>query len=174
MKTLADFKREMIIGKKMMMTSAYGKTEGGKIGMERHIIKTQTNGVYLARDPNSKEGSWLDYPKASLMEYDGKTLKTYDAGYRELTDEEKKVNKNMPSHLKENEQKVQDDMMTDGSQMYWTDKRYLKEQGMEHLSFSEHKGMKLDYDRDSDNRDHLMIRDDKVRGKEVLVYKIID
>ncbi len=54
----------------------------------RAICKVQTNAIYL-EDPANGKPSWLEIPPASLMEYDGKKLKIFVAGVREMNAEEK-------------------------------------------------------------------------------------
>ena len=56
----------------------------------RAIRKIQTNAVYLEGEENRGQGSYLEIPQASLMEYDGLTLNIYDYGIREMTAEEMK------------------------------------------------------------------------------------
>lgn len=84
----------------------YTKDERPYAFVPRKIIKVQTNAVYLEY-PNNKSlytseddynfyvkrwsGSYLEIPRASRVEYDGKTLKIYEAGERELTDKEKSI-----------------------------------------------------------------------------------
>ena len=41
----------------------------------RAVVKTQTNAIYLEGEENHGQGSYLPIPAASLMEYDGETLK---------------------------------------------------------------------------------------------------
>lgn len=56
----------------------------------RAIVKVQTNAVYLEGEENNGAGSYLSIPAASLIEYDGNTLNIYNAGIREMNEEEKK------------------------------------------------------------------------------------
>lgn len=170
-KKLTDLKRALSIGAKVTQLSYYDKTEGGKIGIERFVVKIQTNGVYLSTDPNNaKGGSFLDLPKASLLDYQGDIFKIYTPGLRDLTPEEMRAWTNRPSARAENTEKLRVDMISDGSQMYYQDQKYFADLDMRHLSFSEHKGMRLDYDRVDRNK--LMVRDDKVKGDCMLSYKV--
>lgn len=119
MKTLADFKRDMKVGIKLEMV--YNKfkpiTEETRV---REITGVQSNGFKLGK-------SFFDIPKASLVEYNGKNVKIFSCGKRKLTENEQNILDNRPSHRKENQKQVEIDMMTDGSNMFWKDKQYLKE-----------------------------------------------
>jgi len=77
MKTLADLKRDLKLGTKITKTSHYGKTEGKLIGVERYVVKVKSNSIEFSSNKTDTRGSFLDYPKASLTEYDGETLKVY-------------------------------------------------------------------------------------------------
>jgi len=77
MKTLADLKRDLVIGSTMTLISRYGQTEGENIGVQRFVVKKNTVGLYLNPDKEAKKGVFLDWPKASLLEYDGQTIKVY-------------------------------------------------------------------------------------------------
>ena len=50
----------------------------------REIVKVQTNAVYLKGEENNGQGSYLEIPAASLMEYDGFTLSIYTPGVRDM------------------------------------------------------------------------------------------
>ena len=54
----------------------------------RRIVKVQSNAIYLEGTENNGKGSYLGIPAANLVEYDGDTLKVYDAGIREMNEEE--------------------------------------------------------------------------------------
>ena len=56
----------------------------------RKISKVQTNAVYLEGEENRGQGSYLEIPQSSLMDYDGTILNIYNVGVREMTDEERK------------------------------------------------------------------------------------
>ena len=70
MKTLTDLKRDLVIGKALILTSRYGQTEGKNIGEVRYIVKKNTVGFYLNPDKSATKGSFVDRPKASLLEYE--------------------------------------------------------------------------------------------------------
>ena len=58
MKTLAELKRKIKVGAKIK--KHYGIKTDDRI---RTVNKVQTNGFYM-------DGSWLDYPKSTLIEFD--------------------------------------------------------------------------------------------------------
>jgi hypothetical protein len=172
MKTLADLKRDIQVGDKIIMTfnALQGSSDRIKqfIGVERYIISKNTMGVKISPDKNATKGSFLDYPKkATLCEYDGKTLKIYDAGFRELTEDEKRVKDNVPSRRIENKEAVTIELMTDGSGFYWKDKQYYKDNNMEYLAGHEtFRGLRYHYNTG-------MIEDESIKGQLSLEYNFI-
>lgn len=60
MKSLAELKRRIKVGIKIKKN--YGLKQNDKI---RTVNKVQTNGFYM-------DGSWLEFPKATLLEFDNK------------------------------------------------------------------------------------------------------
>lgn len=171
MKTLADLKRDLNKGDKIIMT--FNAMEGSSdrikqfIGVKRYIISKNTTGIKISPDKNATKGIFLEFPKkASLCEYDGETLKIYDAGFRELTEEEKRVKNNVPSRREENKEAVYNELITDVSVFYWKDKQYYKENNMEYLSGHETiKGLRYHYNTG-------MIEDESIKGLLSLEYKI--
>lgn len=61
-KTVAQLKRELTVGRKIEMIAFNGGEPTEKIAGVGTIVKVQTNGVYIDRG-NGK--SWMDFPKAS-------------------------------------------------------------------------------------------------------------
>ena len=163
-KTFADLKRDLTVNKSLKLI--YPETHKF-FGIERYIIKNQTNGVYLAPEREAKKGSFMDLPVASLVEYDGETLSIFDIGQRDLTPGEKKLLDNKPSKRPENAKKIEIDLMTDSSQMFWTDKAYFRELDAEYLSGHDfHKGLRYDWNTGR-------VCDKKIKGKLCLQYKLI-
>ena len=171
MKTLSDLKKDLSLGREITLTMSRGLTAETGTRKEkftpRYVVKKQTNGVYFNKDKNATGGSWLDYPKASLLDYDGMTVKIYEAGYRPLTDEEKRVSEDRPSRRKENAKQVEIDMLGDGSQMYWADKRHFMTYSMLYMMSGKTEGG-LYYDSNKN-----LVRDDKIKGELVLIYQLI-
>jgi hypothetical protein len=126
MKTFAQLKRDLVVGKTLTMTfnSTQSETIKNRIGKARKIIKTQSNGIYLEVESGNKNGFFLELPCASLTEYDGNTIKVFMYGKRDLTEKEKEILTNRPSQRKENARIASNDAISDGSQTYWMDKRY--------------------------------------------------
>lgn len=65
MKTLADLKRRIKVGTKIK--KIYGIKQNDKI---RTVNKVQTNGFYM-------DGSWLEYPKSTLIEFNKNMFTVY-------------------------------------------------------------------------------------------------
>ena len=165
MKTLADLKKDLSIGTPLTMTfNSWGK--GKFIDVKRYIIKKQSNGVTIGEKPTDTKGSFLDYPKASLMEYDGQTLKIFEAGHRPLTENEQNIINNAPSCLPENKQLVENDLMTDGSTTFFMDEAYFDKLDAEYLKgHKEVRGLKYNFNDQN-------IRDNSIRGQLSMQYTI--
>ena len=154
MKSLADFKRDFCEGREVILVERFGKPMGDK----RVIEKVQSNSIMFRLD-NDKT-SWLDYPKATLLEYDGKTAKIYRAGKRGFTEEEKRILENEPDD--EEQQRI--DLLSDGSVMFRRRKRYYRDLGKDYLF-----GHKMEGKRRSGDK----VIDDRVKGELDLVYELI-
>ena len=165
MKTIADLRRDLSIGTQVTLT--YAQFTHKFLNVPRVVIKLQSNGVVLALSATDTKGSFLDFPKASLASYtiDG-DLNIYEAGTRPLTPAEQRVFDTMPSKLPEYQQQVSDDMMTDGSQMFYKDRRHTKDNKMEYLDgFDTIRGLRYDHNT-------KLIIDETIKGKLSLSYKI--
>jgi len=167
MKTFADLKRDLQVGKVLTMTynalSKDSENIKSRLNKPRKIVKIQTNGVYLEVS-NTGKGSYLEFPVATLVEYDGKLMSFYKCGKRALSREEKALLANEPSKRKENKQQAINDALTDGSSTYWMDKRYYKENNAE-WRYDWSKGLRLDI---NDNT----MWDKKIKGDLDLQYTI--
>jgi hypothetical protein len=156
MKTFADLKRDLQVGRSLTLTfSGVGKHK--YLDVPRFVVKIQSNGVYLNEDKDATTGSFLDLPRASQVEYfeDGR-LNVYEVGKRDLTEEEKSIINNCPSKMPENAERCKIDMLTDGSSMYWADKRYFVSKGREDLL-------------------HIykeVIKDNRIKGRLILSYVV--
>lgn len=83
MKTLAQLKRDLQKGTIIKTIQNLAKTE--LEGLERVISYKDTTGIYLKgkNDTTNKRGSFLDYPKASELEYHADTFQINN-GYNTL------------------------------------------------------------------------------------------
>jgi hypothetical protein len=84
MKTLADLKRDLTIGRKLRMVRFYeSETEGRLLNVPREVVAVQSNGVWLSLPPEMRRSldrsprSYLDFPKAKDLEYDGRTFRIF-------------------------------------------------------------------------------------------------
>jgi len=173
MKSLADLKRDLVIGSSLTLVSRYGKTEGKNIGIKRFVVKKNTVGLCLNADKNATKGAFLDWPKASLLKYDGDTITIHISGFRLLTSEEKQIIKNQPRD--DEQDKI--DIMTDGSTMFYRRKVYFLKIGKIYLfGCKSQAGKYLKSGTTATARDgsfsDWFIRDDNVKGEIGLVYKI--
>lgn len=163
MKTLSDLKRDLQIGDSLTLVEAPTMPDHKSLNLKRYVVKKQGNGVYLNADINAKTGSFLEFTNAKLTEYDGETIKTYQAGTRPMTEDEQRVFNNKPSQRPENKEKIEMELMTDSNGSYWLDKEYLKEQGMEYLMSGGSSTRSLNYR-------NMTIRDEQLKGQLELSY----
>lgn len=168
MKTLADLKRELVIGKRLKMI--YNSCGAKLVGKIREVVKIQSNGVYFI-DPeaeNAEElrqkgrGSFLEFPKATLLEITPNGFKIYNKGLRDLTKEEKSIKDGYEKIRDKKQEEI--DMLSDGSTSWWRKKRYYIDNNMEYLmGHLTQKGMRYDYNTGK-------VWDDNVRGELSLEY----
>lgn len=159
MKTLAELKRHLQVG--VELTCVFASNSQRFVGKQRKIIKTQGNGIYLEIGDGDNRGSFLEFPKASLIEVNRNGFKIFWSGKRELTEKEKSVLANRPRDPKQEEI----DMLTDTNVMFWRNKQYLKEQGFDYL-FVGAKGKRLD-------RNDMKVIDPAIKGDLALKYKFV-
>lgn len=138
---------------------------------KRTVGKVQTNGFYLVN--NEGEKSFLNIPKASLIEYDGDELRVFNYGFRAMSDEEKAVMDEWKKITETDDFKRREvaDMLSDGSSTYWQKKIFFEKKNMLYLTGSKDKGMELDFCKHADGEEKC-IRDEKVKGDVILVYKV--
>ena len=155
--TLADLKRELSLGKKLTLVFQYGK----KVTLPREVVKIQSNGVWMKR-PDSPKNSFLEYPKASLLEISMGGFKIYNTGKRPLTTQEKSVKVGFEK-IRDKKQEAED-IMTDSTTSYWQAKRYYIQHNAEYLMGSTtQRGMRYDHNTG-------FVYDDNVKGDLVLEY----
>ena len=163
MKTLSDLKRFLKEGAIVKMIYS-DIPKNSLIGKKRKVVKVQTNGIYFV-DPDDIQSkkSYLDFPKALLLEVTEKSFKIYNKGLRDLTAEEKKIRNNAPKDPEQS--KI--DIMTDGSTMYWREKRYYIQHNAEYLIGNKsERGMRYDFNTKK-------VWDDNVKGILSLEYEFI-
>jgi len=165
MKTLADLKRDLKIGDSITLVESPVRPDHKFLNIKRYVVKKQGNGVYLNPDKNATKGSFLEFKNAKLTEYDGKTIKTFLVGSRNLTEQELRVFNNKPSKRAENQELLEQDMLTDMNTTYYMDKKYLRENNMEYLMSSTGLTKRLDHN-------NMTIIDEQVKGSLELSYVI--
>jgi hypothetical protein len=165
MKTFAELKRATPIGTKIMMT--YASYPNRLLNSERYVVKSNSVGWEFSTDKNATRGSFLDYPKACLTEFDGDTFNIYEPLKRPLTAQEQEILDNEPSKRKENRDKVEYDMLSDGSQMYYADKSYIKESACPWLNYTDYvQGKRLE------SNGGLGVIDTNMKGTLLFTYKL--
>lgn len=161
--TLAQFKRDAATGKMgLELLERFGKKSEDFYICP--VVEVHQKFVVLKK----KDGrtSQLDLNYASLVEYDGETLKVYSVGLRELTDLEKSVMDGWKKITDTEEYKEQAyrDAMTDGSSTYYKDKGYFMNSPCPYL-YLDDGDKKYDYNTGK-------VYDPKVKGNCILKYKV--
>jgi len=161
--TLAQFKRDASTGKMgLELLERFGKKSDDHYICP--VVEVCSKNVKLKK----KDGriSTLDLNYASLVEYDGETLKVYSVGLRELTDLEKSVMEGWKKITDTEEYKEQAyrDAMTDGSSTYYKDRHYFLNSPCPYLYIDE-KEKRYDYNTGK-------VYDPKVKGNCILKYKV--
>ena len=167
-KSFAELKRDLKIGKTLTMTfnslSEQSEKIDSRLNKPRYIIKTQSNGIYLADEKDAEKGSFLELPRASLVEYTDETIKVFEPAIRELTDDEKTILENMPSYRPENKELCERDIMCDMNSTYWLDKAYTKRENSDWY-WGESRGLYY-------MRSEQKMRDASIKGKLSIEYKL--
>ena len=161
MKTLADLKREAASGKiRFEMIERYGET-GEAIPERCRGIRTvkKVNTVAIILETTDGQESDLRFDSAKLVEYDGKSLTTYERGERDLTEQEQKILADW--------QKIEDDYYKQNpyGDAYWKKKDYFKKCPCPWLNgYETVKGKYYNY--------NGKILDNQIRGKAILKYRV--
>lgn len=161
--TLADFKRDASGGRiKLEMVERYGSQIGNAIPERcrgiRSIKSVNTVGIVLETEDGLK--SYLDFPPAKLIDYDGESLIIYDRGERDLTEQEQKILADW--------RKIEDDYYRKNpyGNAYWKEKDYFKNCPCPWLAGYETVNGKY-YDFNNGK-----ILDNQVRGNAILKYRV--
>lgn len=130
----------------------------------RSIVKIQTNAIYLSGEENNGQGSYLEIPAASLMEYTGDTLSIFSPGAREMNQEEKN---NVEKAENERKKYQEENPYNDD---YWHMKNFYKHCSTPWIYFGngEVKGKKAGQGSLSGK-----IIDNSIKGELILQYKVI-
>ena len=164
--TLTDLKRKLQIGQGLILIGFKTPFEANnkRLNVVRYVVKIQTNGVHLNEDKTANKGSFLEFPKASLLDITEKGFKIFTAGLRDLTPEEKEIKANEPK----DEEQEKNDLMTDGSTMFYRRMRYYKEKDAEYLQGHSKviRGLHFDYNTNK-------IRDYSIKGELSLEYEFV-
>jgi len=159
MKTLADLKRVLTVGQKVILKERNKK----EINQEKEVVKVQSNAWVFKTEKVAR--SWLQFPKASLIEFDGKTIKIYATGKRTLTDGEAKIKSGYEAIRNRKQEEI--DMLSDGSTSFYIEKGYYRKHNAEYLiGHTTQRGMRYDYNSG-------LVYDEKVKGDLILIYEII-
>jgi hypothetical protein len=160
-KTLNDFKNALSVGSKWKLLEKFGT----KIDSLREVVEAHPEYIKFKALDESKAGR-LDFPKATLLDFDGKKAIIYGAGYRDLTAEEKRI---IEAEPKPTQQEAESDMIADTNYGYWAKKRYYQTTAKDYYYLSGWKEQKGKYKTRQDDKE--VIRDDDIKGKVALVYE---
>jgi len=129
----------------------------------RAVVKVQSNALYLEGEENDGKGSYLSIPAASLLEYDGETLKIYRAGIREMNSEE------ISNMQKAEEERKRFQEKNPYSDDYWHMQAFFKNCSTPWIYFG---NGKIKGKRSAQGKEHGKIIDDAVKGELELLYAI--
>lgn len=129
----------------------------------RAIVKTQTNAVYLEGEENGGKGSYLQIPAASLLEYDGNSLKIYNAGVREMNAEE------MANMRRAEEERKRFQEKNPYSDDYWHMKAFYMNCSTPWIYSGNDK---IKGKRAAQGADYGKIIDDAIKGELILMYAV--
>lgn len=170
--TLAALKKKLQKGQAVKLVSWFGQNEQNattesakaKLGKTRYVVKVQTNGVYLSPDKEATDGSYWEFPAASLVEVNNSGFKVYGIGERPLSPQEAAVMANEPKDAEQD----RIDAMSDGSTMYYRRKRYYAGSGFPYLDSSDwYHGLRRNPNRNT-------ISDKSIKGALELEYEFVD
>lgn len=168
MKTLADFKKKAVVGARIRGGYFFRTPQEEIKNLEwRTIEKVQTNGIKI-------DGSFLDFPKASNSEFDGRILKIYAVGYRKLTDEEKAVLDEWKkiTETEDYQKQLEYDLMTDSSVCWSKGTLFFHEKGMEYLYNHQNRNKYLDQNKYNDGDEYCVYDTSSQHGKQIAEYEI--
>lgn len=137
----------------------------------RRIVNSNTKNIMFQ---TGNRISYLEIPKASLVEYTDNDLKIYYAGYREPNESEKRILKewNEIASTEGYKKELEDDLYTDGSTTFYREQWFFQRHNAEYLmGLHYQRGMKLDFCRRA-NGDKNFIYDEKIKGEICMEYKI--
>lgn len=164
MKTLVQLKQDAKSGRMSMeMTErygAYGEQIPEKLRGIRRVIGVNTVALHLQN--NDGNISELQVKCASLVEYDADTLVVYEAGLRDLTDEERTIlaewKRIEDEHIKQNP----------FGDTYWKRKNYFATCTCPWLDGGDSvRGKRLEYVCGTPK-----IRDNSIKGEAILKYRV--
>lgn len=162
--TKEELKRQLRVGRELKLVFRFKRLDKPS---KRVVKRAQTNGVWLERKEKPGKLSFLELGKASLIEADSKGFRLYEAGKRDLTEEERVVLSNLPTRQKTEEMKeiIEGDLMQDMSRGYWMDKVYTQKHKIPWY-WKPARGL---YYLRGENK----MRDDRIKGKLELEYEFI-
>lgn len=158
LRTLADVKRALYVGRKLTCTF---HNNPKRIGWKRQVVKVTTVDVSMI-DPTDPHPvpSHLPFPKATLMEIEGNKFRIFEPGYRDLTAQEKACVAGEPNDDVQDER----DALSDGNVMFYRRKRYYEASEFPYLfRVGAVNGLSFD---------GVKVRDPKVKGKLSLEYEL--
>ena len=158
---LAHFRKSVTAGTVCVMTYLNGEKLDPP--SPRKVIKVRSADIIFEREGKP---SYLQLPPASLIEWDGETLRVFEAGLRLLTDAEDAIRKNAPSRRPENKALLEAEMLSDGSSLFYADKSYYAGSPCPYLNgIDEVKGCRLVHRNGGE-----WIEDNKIKGTHRITY----
>lgn len=173
MKTRAQLFRDAKSGKlKLELVERFGKTPYESMKGIRPVVDCNTVNLML-ENPDGKI-SYLEVPKASLMDYSDTELVIYTHGFREPNEKEQKILDEWHDIQDSDDykKKLQNDLLSDGSSTYWQKKKFFNQYNAGYLAgFEYQNGCSFDFNRYNEGRPDF-INDTSVKGDAILKYKV--
>lgn len=169
MKTLSDLKRDAKSGKLFgVMTVRCGSSDiPERLAAKRQIIDANSVAIFFMMADGKKSELRID--RASLLEYTEDSLTLYNAGFRDLNEQEQAILNewkeiaNKPENIKQ----LEIDVLSDGSTMFYKEKAFFHNKGFSYLmGLDEEKGLKYDFNTSK-------IRDKSIKGTISMQYKLV-
>lgn len=173
MKSRAQLLRDAKTGNLFLqMTERYGKAPNQEMAKKRKVVNSNTANLMIETERGTI--SYLQLPKAALIEYTDNELIIYTYGYRKPNDKEIKILNawNKIENTEDYQNKLNADILSDGSSSYWQKKKFFRENNAEYLmGFERQKGCCLDFNKKNEGSPEF-ISDESVKGEPILKYKV--
>lgn len=157
MKTLAELKRDL--KPDMKIKCVIHNIRPQRVGEVTTIREVRQSGFM------QDNGRFIEFPLASLLDYDGKTFTVYSTGERDLTEYEKEMLDKLHNCYTPEDSEA--DAYTDTNICYYKEQSFARDNDVEYLlGFNYHKGLKYNF-----NTGRML--DNKLKGIVYYAFEIM-